>query len=266
MRPETSPGTIDNPKRYRGELGRHNTEPTSRTLRWLAVVLRHVLKLVITAEVRGGENIPRSGPVIFVPNHISSLDPPVVGVALAYQGRWPHFLARANLFDVPIVGRLLRNADQIPVYRGSTQAREALVAADAALAQGRALVIYPEGTITFDPQEWPMAGHTGAARLALRTGAPVVPIGQWGASLVLPPRKIRPLRPRRATATLICGRPVDLSDLGQAWSDKAAVSEATLRIMDAITAVTEQARGESAPADRWHPALARRVPRAEAIR
>ena len=216
-------------------------------------------------EWPGSEHIPAAGPAIFVPNHISSLDPPQVGVYLAYNGRWPHFLARANLFEIPILGRLLRAAEQIPVHRRSSRARDALVDADAALQRGQVIVIYPEGTLTFDPDEWPMAGHRGAARLALRTGVPVIPIGQWGANYALPPRKIRPFRWRRAQVTIICGSPVDLGEFGSAWDDREVVRSATVRIMDSITTLVEQARGQTAPVERWHPGLQRRVPRDQAV-
>lgn len=248
-----------------GKLARLNQEPTNATLRWAAPVLHRVLRIWTRLEWEGSEHIPAAGPAIFVPNHISSLDPPLVGVFLAYNGRWPHFLARANLFEIPILGRLLRAAEQIPVHRRSSRARDALVDADAALQRGQVIVIYPEGTLTFDPDEWPMAGHGGAARLALRTGVPVIPIGQWGASYALPPRKIRPFRWRRSRVTIICGAPVDLGEFGSAWDDREVVRSATVRIMDSITTLVEQARGQTAPVERWHPGLHRRVPRDHAM-
>ena len=161
-----------------GKLARLNQEPTNATLRWAAPALHRVLRIWTRIEWRGSEHIPAAGPAIIVPNHISSLDPPQVGVYLAYNGRWPHFLARANLFEIPVLGRLLRAAEQIPVHRRSSRARDALVDADAALQRGQVIVIYPEGTLTFDPDEWPMAATAGgpAPRCA---GVPVIPIGQW---------------------------------------------------------------------------------------
>ena len=123
------------------------------------------------------------------PNHISNADPLAVGQFLAFSGRWPRFLAKASVFRIPVIGRIIAACGQIPVERGSAQSKDALVAAAQALEQGRALVIYPEGTITYDPDLWPMRGKTGAARLALTTGCPVVPIGQWGAQELMPGRK-----------------------------------------------------------------------------
>ena len=80
-----------------------------------------------------------------------------------------------------MLGRILRACGQIPVQRQSAKSADALLAAVEAVNQSRAVVIYPEGTITRDPDLWPMKGKTGAARIALRTGCPVIPIGQWGA-------------------------------------------------------------------------------------
>ncbi len=251
---------------YRGELGRVNVEPTNRTFRTLVPGVHRLARILTqTPTWRGGERLPATGPAIIVPNHISSLDPVLVGEFLAYNGRWPHFLARANLFDLPVLGALLRDAEQIPVQRDGRQAGDALGEAARSLQAGQVIVIYPEGTITFDPDEWPMAAHTGAARLALASGAPVIPIGQWGASFALPPRKIRPFTLRRAAVTIDCGAPVDLSEFAGGADDRHAVRAASVRIMDAITAQVELARGAKAPTGRWQPRLKRRVPRIEAV-
>ncbi len=251
---------------YRGELGKANFEPTNLAFRALVPSVHHLMRVLTkTPTWRGAENLPTDGAAIVVPNHISSLDPILIGEFLAYNGRWPHFLARANLFDRPILGPLLRDAEQIPVCRGSRRAGESLVEAEDQLDKGQVVVIYPEGTITFDPDEWPMAAHGGAARLALATGVPVIPVGQWGASFALPPRKIRSFSLHRAEITIDCGPPVDLSEFGSQPADRQAVRAASVRIMNAITAQVEAARGEKAPEDRWQPRQHRRVPRTEAI-
>lgn len=250
---------------FAGELGRVNHEPANRTLQIIAPLLHWAMRLWTRATWRGAENLPLSGPAIIVANHISSLDPPLVAEFVVYNGRWPSFLARANLFEIPVVGRLLHEAGQIPVHRASRQAADALVSAEAKLQAGKVVVIYPEGTITLDPDEWPMAGYTGAARLAFSTGAPVIPIGQWGANYALPSRKIRPFRLRRTPITIVCGPPVDLSDLPADPEQRTATRQATVRIMDAITGLAEQARGAQAPAGRWSSRVKRRVPRSEAV-
>lgn len=247
---------------YRGKLGRVNQEPTNRMLRTCGPIVHRALRVLTRPDWRAGTKLPQTGPVIFTPNHISSLDPLLIGEYLIYNGRWPHFLARANLFDTWPLGALLRAGEQIPVHRGTAQAADSLRDAEKALAAGQAVVIYPEGTITFDPDEWPMAGHTGAVRLALRTGAPIVPIGQWGASRALPPRGIGKFKFRRVTTTQLCGDPIHLSEIDE--NDRAAVRQATVAVLDAITELVAEIRGEAAPAERWHPQQKRRVPRAEA--
>ena len=162
-------------------LAQVNREPGRRTIFGVVTVLNALVRPVTRRDWRGQDKVPQTGGVVFVVNHISNADPLALGQFLAFSGRWPRFLAKASLFGVPVLGRILRACGQIPVQRQSAKSADALLAAVEAVNQGRAVVIYPEGTITRDPDLWPMAGKTGAARLALRTGCPVIPIGQWGA-------------------------------------------------------------------------------------
>jgi len=163
-------------------------------------------------------------------------------------------LAKASVFRIPIIGRIIAACGQIPVERGSTQSKDALVAAAQALEQGRALVIYPEGTITYDPDLWPMKGKTGSARLALTTGCPVVPIGQWGAQELMPGRKPRfpKLFPRK-TLHVAAGEEVLLDDLRSRPVTAATLDEATTRIMDAITVLVAELRDVAPPSYRYDP-------------
>jgi 1-acyl-sn-glycerol-3-phosphate acyltransferase len=134
------------------------------------------------------------------------------------------------------------------------QSKDALVAAAEALEQGRALVIYPEGTITYDPNLWPMKGKTGAARLAFETDFPVVPIGQWGAQELMPGRKPRfpKLFPRK-TLHVTAGDPIPLDDLRTEPVNAATLDEATTRIMDAITVLVAELREAKPPVQRYDP-------------
>lgn len=248
-----------------GELARVNREPASRNARLIAPILHTVLRIWTRRTWLGGHNLPLSGPAIVVANHISNLDPPLLAEALAYQGRWPHFLAKASLFKWAVVGRLLAGAEQIPVLRGSVQARDSLVHAERALNEGKVVVIYPEGTITGDPDEWPMAAHTGAARLALRLGVTVIPVGQWGANYALPSFKNHPFRLRRWPISIVFGEPIDLGEFGGAWEDRQVARAATVAIMDTITGLVEELRNEAAPRLRWHPRRKQHVERAEAV-
>jgi 1-acyl-sn-glycerol-3-phosphate acyltransferase len=126
----------------------------------------------------------------------------------------------------------------------------------AAVRAGECVVVYPEGTITRDPGSWPMTGKTGAARIALETGCPVIPVGQWGAHLLLAPYAKKPDLFPRKTITMKVGDPVDLGDLVAKEHTAAAVAEATDRIMAAITALVAQVRGEQAPDERYDPRTA----------
>jgi 1-acyl-sn-glycerol-3-phosphate acyltransferase len=231
-----------------------NHEPGDRTIRPLIKALNVVLAPLSRRDWVGGERLPVTGAVIVVANHISNADPLALGQFLAYSGRWPRFLAKRSLFDVPGLGRLLRGAGQIPVERGGSHAVDALAAARTALAAGQAVVVYPEGTITYDPDLWPMRARTGAARLALSTGSPVVPVGQWGAEEFLRGRTLGlPRFWTRPTLRLRVGAPVPLDDLRERPVDAAVLIEATDRIMAAVTALVAELRDEPAPMVRFDP-------------
>jgi 1-acyl-sn-glycerol-3-phosphate acyltransferase len=114
-------------------------------------------------------------------------------------------------------------------------------------------VVYPEGTLTRDPDLWPMQGKTGAARIALETGCPVVPIGQWGAHDLLYPYAKRPHLFPRTQITMKVGDPVPLEDLRAQDHTNDVINEATRRIMDALTALVADLRHQPAPAERFDP-------------
>ena len=137
------------------------------------------LRLWFRLRHEGLEQIPKQGPAIVACNHISYLDPLTNGEAVERAGRRPRFLAKQELFRIPVVGTVLRGAGQIPVARGSRDG-SSLDRAVAALEAGEVVVIYPEGTVTDRPDALPMQGKTGVARLALRTGMPIVPMASWG--------------------------------------------------------------------------------------
>jgi 1-acyl-sn-glycerol-3-phosphate acyltransferase len=207
---------------------------------------------VMTAWTRhtwsGQENLPPSGGVILVPNHVSHFDPLVVAHYVYGAGRWPRFLGKASLWRVPLMGRLLRKVQQIPVERGSVEAVKSLDVLIEALNQGGAVIIYPEGTTTREPGLWPMRGKTGAARLALVTGAPVIPIANWGAERVFDPRtnrlKFRPRNPVSVTA----GKPVDLSRWAGETPTRAVLDQMTDAIMlDIRDLLTQLREGDPPP-------------------
>ncbi|WP_240646125.1 1-acyl-sn-glycerol-3-phosphate acyltransferase [Georgenia sp. SYP-B2076] len=217
----------------------------SAVYRFLAGLLRPAMRATTRHTWRGAEHLPPTGGFIAVGNHVSNFDPLTFAHFLYDNGAVPKFLVKSSLFDVPVLGTLLGRADQIPVYRGTARAADALVAAEAALRQGECVAIFPEGTLTRDPAMWPMTGKTGVARLALSTRVPVIPIAQWGAHLVLPPytARFRPL-PRKPV-TVVAGPPVPLDDLYGRVPDQAILQEATARIMAAIRAQLAEIRDQA---------------------
>jgi 1-acyl-sn-glycerol-3-phosphate acyltransferase len=233
-------------------LAQANREPGRGTIFVVVSLLHLILRPLTFRDWRGQDKIPQTGGVILVANHISNVDPLALGQFLAFSGRWPRFLAKASLFRYPVLGRILRACGQIPVQRQSAKSADALLAAVEAVHQGRAVVVYPEGTITGDPDLWPMKGRTGAARIALRTGCPVIPIGQWGAQELMYGKEIRfPRLFPRKTLRLIAGDPVALDR--QVPVTAAVLEEATSTIMDAITGLVAELRQQQPPASRFDP-------------
>jgi 1-acyl-sn-glycerol-3-phosphate acyltransferase len=225
--------------------------------RLAAAIGKPPLFLLTKHDWHGWENFPETGGFLTVLNHNSYLDPLVYGHFQYDSGRPARFLGKAALFKVPVIGRILHGAGQIPVYRGSADAAHAFRAAVEAVNKGECVAFYPEGTLTRDPELWPMTAKTGAARVALMTGAPVIPVAQWGAHEIIPryakggkgDRRFQPFP--RHTVRVTAGPPVDLS----AFQDKPitgpVLREATEVIMDAITALLEELRGEKAPPVRY---------------
>ena len=201
----------------------------------------------------GLDHIPRTGPVIVAANHVSHIDPIYSGLAVHLAGRVPRFLAKDSLWRVPGLGALLRATAQIPVFRGTADAKVSLREGSAALQAGKVLVVYPEGTISRDPGHWPMQPRTGIARLALGSDAPVVPMIHWGTHDVLDGyrRRYRPLP--RTTVTVRCGEPVDLSAYRGREVDAALLREVTDLVMGAVRDLLAEVRGEPAPVGfyRW---------------
>jgi len=206
------------------------------------------LAALTSQDWSGEEHLPASGGFIVAVNHLSEIDPFTVAHFLVDQGCPPMFLAKSNLFDIPVLGRALRPLGQVPVYRNSRRAGEALAEAEAAVHDGKCVVIMPEGTLTREPSLWPMRGRTGVGRLALATRAPVIPVGQWGPQHLLAPYARRPTGLlTRPTMRIKAGAPVDLSDLYGRASDRSAMVTASDRVMRAVVAEVAELRGEEPP-------------------
>ena len=214
--------------------------------------VRGVYGLLTAPRYRGGEHLRAPGGVIVASNHVSHSDPFVLALFVHRYGRPARFLAKAELFRVPVVGRILRGACQIPVYRNTDDAALALRDAVAALRAGHGVMIYPEGTITEDPQLWPMLARTGVARLALESGAPVVPVAQWGPQRIGERWRRRRL-PLRVRVDVVAGPPIDLSSYASDSPTGEDLRAATDEVMAAIRSLLADLRGEPAPAQTYVP-------------
>ncbi len=209
----------------------------------------------------GSERLGEPGDgMVIAANHISWFDPFAMCHFINDNGRSVRILAKASLFDVPIGGRVLSGTGQIPVFRDTGDAAVAVDAAVHAVDSGECVLVYPEGTITRDPDLWPMSGKTGAARIALRTRKPVIPVAQWGAHEVMAPYRLEARLLPRKTMHVRAGPPVDLADLYGLDPTPEVLAAATNRIMTAITAELAVIRGEQPPADRWRMSAGRREP------
>ncbi|MBA3233851.1 MAG: 1-acyl-sn-glycerol-3-phosphate acyltransferase [Propionibacteriales bacterium] len=220
------------------------------------LILRRPLLILTRRDWRGAEHLPRSGGCVVVVNHVSEFDPIPFGHFVYDNGRLPRFLGKAEVFDVPVVGAILTSAGQIPVYRKSTDAAKAFSAAVAAVEDGECVIVYAEGTLTRDPGLWPMVGKTGAARVALTTGCPVIPAAQWGPQDVLAPYGLRPRLLPRKLMQIRAGSPVDLSPWQGQPLTPVVLREATGAIVGEITRLLEEIRGERAPSVRFDPRAA----------
>jgi len=217
------------------------------------IILKPLLFLIGRRDWRHGDRIPARDGVVIAVNHVSKIDPLMLSHLLYDYGRLPRFLAKDGLFRIKGLGWFLRQAGQIPVAREGEDAAAAFAAAVGAVKSGEAVMFYPEGSITRDPDGWPMRGKTGAARVALMSGAPVVPIGQWGAQQTLPAYSSKvSIRPRHI-AHYNVGEPVDLDDLRGKEITFDVLHEATDRIMTAITELVAEIRDEEPPAVRFDP-------------
>ncbi|MGH3741260.1 MAG: lysophospholipid acyltransferase family protein [Micromonosporaceae bacterium] len=219
--------------------------PVWRTpLLWrvLLLVARFLVPLFYRLRVVGG--VPprlRQQSLILASNHIGVFDPIALTAACARLGLSPRILATGGLFRATVVGSVLRRCGHLRVDRGRTSVTEALASAVAAVRAGSVVAGYPEGRITLEPGVWPERGRSGMARLALATGAPVIPVSQWGAHEVMtcnsPAQMVWRLLGsvwRRPLVQVRFGPPVDLSDLSA--GDSSSVRVATDRIIAALIA------------------------------
>jgi len=180
--------------------------------------VRFIYTIFFRLEAVGTENVPTDGAVILCSNHISVLDPPTVGIRLKRQVR---FMAKQELFEIPLFGQLIRKLGAFPVRRGGVS-RESIRTVIHVLEQGGILGIFPEGS-----RNATGAGKRGAATFALRTQAVIIPVAIIGQYKLF--RKMK----------VIYGQPIELDDLRAQTGPNVSI-QATERIMNAIHTIQDE--------------------------
>jgi 1-acyl-sn-glycerol-3-phosphate acyltransferase len=222
------------------------------------IVLPPSILAMMRIDSRGTENFPAKGGMILAANHLSYLDILALSLFVHRGGRYPVFLAKSSLFDVPVLGPAMRKLGQLPVYRGQVDSALVLRDAERVGLEGACVIFYPEATITRDPDMWPMVAKTGVARLALSAGIPVVPVAHWGAQRVLPYGSFLPRVLPRKTVQVLAGPPVDLSEFAGKPLTSPVLRAATDKIMGDVAGLLGELRGQTPPDKPYHPAVARR--------
>ncbi|MGO1434359.1 MAG: lysophospholipid acyltransferase family protein [Canibacter sp.] len=238
--------------------GRSSDEKRRPSIFWvLAGAVLPLWSVMTRYRYTPESRLPASGPFIVAPNHFSEIDPISVGVAIWHLGRAPRFMAKASLFRIPVIGWIMRKSGQIPVERGSSRSkprsRNPIGAASEIVKREAGVIVYPEGTLTRDPDLWPMRGKTGAVRLALEADIPLYPMAHWG-SQELMPRYGKGIRPfPRKTIEVAVGKPFDLSRFRNKPLTQQMLNEATEELMNEISKLAAQLRGITPPVERWDP-------------
>lgn len=181
--------------------------PGERTLLWKVgrVTLGGFFHLIFRIRTVDVHNLPPIGGGVVAPNHISSLDPIVVEMLVANRDRTLHFFSGTEFFARPVIGHALRAFDQIPLKRGANDT-EAMEKAISLSRGGRLFGLFPEGKI--NNEEALLRGRRGAARIAVGSGAPLIPMGIWGTQVRWPGSGLTFRRPWRPTVVVVVGEPL----------------------------------------------------------
>jgi 1-acyl-sn-glycerol-3-phosphate acyltransferase len=212
------------------------------------IVVLPLFRAIITMRIRPESKLPQTGPFILAPNHYSEADPVIMGVATWRLGRIPRFLAKASLFRVPVLGSYLHAAGHIPVERGANaKTTEPLEATKRLVEKGQGVIIYPEGTLTEDPDLWPMAGKTGAVRMALEGDIPLYPAAHWGTQSFMGRYEARIRLIPRPHVEVLVGPAMDLDAYRHRPITRELLQDATENLMKEITRLVAELRGQQPP-------------------
>ncbi len=239
-----------------GPKRRASAEKTRPSVFWpLAAIVVPAIGWFAKIEISGGEHLPTEGPYVLAPNHYSEFDPLILAVVTWRLGRAPRFMAKESLFRVPVLGAALRATGMVPVARSAsaTAARQTLEQSHSLVAHGRGVIVYPEGSLTREPDMWPMRGKTGAARLALAGDIPVIPVATWGVERIMPRYGKLSAWPPRKRVRVLLGKPTDLSAF-RSSNTPATLIAATDVVMGDISALLGRLRDQTPPPERWNPA------------
>lgn len=230
---------------------RANREKSRPSLFWPASwVVAPIFNVVFRYRIRG--TLPVEGPFILAANHLSELDPVVMGHVVWKLGRAPRFMAKESLFRIPVIGRVLTALGQIPVARqGGGQA--AIEAAGKLIDVGGGVIVYPEGTLTREPNLWPMRGKGGAVRMAAEHGIPLIPAAHWGTQAVFARYAKRPKLRFRTPIDVVIDAPFDVSALQRDPGNRQLERDLTDALMRRITELQAELRGEVPPAELYSP-------------
>src|SRR5262249_25388659 len=228
------------------DRGNQDYSPAVRRATMVAFPLP--IKSIMKRDWHGYDPLPRSGAAPVPANHLPYADWAAMALFIHQASRYPAFLIKSSAFNVKGIGPFLRAAGQFPVNRGATDAALVLKDAERGLAKGECLIFYPEGTATRDPDLWPMVPKTGVARLALTTGAPVIPVAQWGTRDPPPKGTKTPRGAPGPGGKGGPGPPVDLSGYEGEPMSRDVLRAASAKIMADITGLLARLRGEAPPA------------------
>ena len=217
------------------------------------IILPPLIRSAMKCDFSGKENLAGTGGMILAGNHLSYADWAAMALFSYEGGHYPVFTIKSPVFDVKIIGPLMRKFGQLPVYRGRADAALLLKEAEQRLSRGACVIFYPEGTASRDPDQWPMVARTGVARLALTTGVPVIPVATWGAQVILPYGDKKPSLLPRKPVHVVAGPPVDLSAFRDQPLTAQTLRGATETIMADITRLLAGLRGEEPPAVPYNP-------------